>query len=147
MSDNEQRILCPDAERKSEGVFVDDGSVSVELEGLHGAAVKGAIAYLFDAGRQDEFALYSAIERLGPETIRKVHPGARDVCANVDLYSGFVYDMLGIPQDLYTPIFAVGRVVGWCAHRMEELDNAGPIIRPAYKPICCTSQYIPLNER
>ena len=98
-------------------------------------------------GRQDEFALYSAIERLGPETIRKVHPGARDVCANVDLYSGFVYDMLGIPQDLYTPIFAVGRVVGWCAHRMEELDNAGPIIRPAYKPICCTSQYIPLNER
>ena len=86
-------------------------------------------------GRMDEFALYDAIETLGPGIIQQVHPGARDVCANVDLYSGFVYDMLGIPQDLYTPLFAVGRVVGWCAHRMEELVNGGPIIRPAYKPV------------
>ena len=79
--------------------------------------------------------------------IRKAHPGAREVCANVDLYSGFVYDMLGIPQDLYTPIFAVGRVVGWCAHRMEELHNAGPIIRPAYKPIFKARAYVPIEER
>ena len=85
--------------------------------------------------RMDEFALYDAIETLGPGIIRQVHPSAREVCANVDLYSGFVYDMLGIPQDLYTPLFAVGRVVGWCAHRMEELVNGGPIIRPAYKPV------------
>ena len=85
--------------------------------------------------RMDEFALYDAIETLGPGIIRQVHPAAREVCANVDLYSGFVYDMLGIPQDLYTPLFAVGRVVGWCAHRMEELVNGGPIIRPAYKPV------------
>ena len=99
-------------------------------------------------GRLDEFALYEAIETLGPGVIQKVHPGARDVCANVDLYSGFVYDMLGIPQDLYTPLFAVGRVVGWCAHRMEELTNAGPIIRPAYKPVYKgVRPYEPLEAR
>ena len=98
-------------------------------------------------GRQDEFALYNAVERLGPDVIKSVHPGAKDVCANVDLYSGFVYDMLGIPHDLYTPLFAVSRVVGWCAHRMEELDNGGPIIRPAYKPIFAHSDYVPLAVR
>ena len=98
-------------------------------------------------GRQDEFALYNAIEELGPDVIRKAHPNAREACANVDLYSGFVYDMLGIPQDLYTPLFAVGRVVGWCAHRMEELCNAGPIIRPAYKPIYKRHEYVPIGAR
>ena len=101
-------------------------------------------------GRMDEFTLYDTIETLGPDIIRKVHPGAREVCANVDLYSGFVYDMLGIPQDLYTPLFAVARVVGWCAHRMEELDNVGPIIRPAYKPVYKARdvrEYQPLSER
>ena len=101
-------------------------------------------------GRLDEFTLYDNIEKLGPEIIRKVHPSAREICANVDLYSGFVYDMLGIPQDLYTPLFAVARVVGWCAHRMEELDNDGPIIRPAYKSIYKARdvrEYQPLEER
>ena len=98
-------------------------------------------------GRMDEFALYDAIETLGPELIRKVHPGAKDCCANVDLYSGFVYDMLNIPQDLYTPLFAVARVVGWCAHRMEELHNSGPIIRPAYKPIYKSRPYTPIADR
>ncbi len=99
-------------------------------------------------GRMDEFALYNAVETLGPEVIRRCHPGAKDVCANVDLYSGFVYDMLNIPTDLYTPLFAIGRVVGWCAHRMEELCNRGPIIRPAYKPLYKKSHdYIPMPER
>ena len=98
-------------------------------------------------GRMDEFALYNAIETLGPEVIHKVHPAAREVCANVDLYSGFVYDMLNIPQDLYTPLFAVGRVVGWCAHRMEELHNNGPIIRPAYKPIFKSRDYVSISDR
>ncbi|MCQ2391970.1 MAG: citrate/2-methylcitrate synthase [Kiritimatiellae bacterium] len=98
-------------------------------------------------GRMDEFELYDRIERLGPEVIRTVHPGAREVCANVDLYSGFVYDMLNIPKDLYTPLFAVGRVPGWCAHRMEELTNTSPIIRPAYKPIFKARSYTPLADR
>ena len=98
-------------------------------------------------GRMDEFELYDRIERLGPAVIRTVHPGAREVCANVDLYSGFVYDMLNIPKDLYTPLFAVGRVPGWCAHRMEELTNTSPIIRPAYKPIFKARPYTPLADR
>ena len=97
--------------------------------------------------RTDEMKLFEAIEELGPAIVRKRHPRAEDVCANVDLYSGFVYDMLGIPKDLYTPLFAVARCVSWCAHRMEELVNAGPIIRPAYKPIFRPRTYVPLKDR
>ena len=97
--------------------------------------------------RVDEMRLFEIVEECGPEIIRKRHPTAEDVCANVDLYSGFVYDMLGIPTDLYTPLFAVARCVSWCAHRMEELVNAGPIIRPAYKPIFRPRKYTPLKER
>ncbi len=98
-------------------------------------------------GRLDEFALYESIEKLGPAAIQQAHPGAKDCCANVDLYSGLVYDMLGIPKDLYTPLFAIGRVVGWCAHRMEEIDNRGPIMRPAYKPIYKDQPYVSIAER
>ena len=100
-----------------------------------------------DKGREDEMRLYETIEELGPAIIKARHPRAEDVCANVDLYSGFVYDMLGIPKDLYTPLFAVARCVSWCAHRMEELINQGPIIRPAYKPIFHPRQYVPLMDR
>ena len=69
------------------------------------------------------------------------------MCANVDLYSGLVYKVLGIPEDLYTPIFAVARTAGWCAHRLEELTSGGKIIRPAYKNILGELEYKPLNER
>ena len=98
-------------------------------------------------GRTDEMKLYEMIEKFGPAIIKELHPRAEDVCANVDLYSGFVYDMLGIPRDLYTPLFAIGRSVSWCAHRMEELINNGPIIRPAYKPLYRPRPYIPLKDR
>ena len=97
--------------------------------------------------RMDEMRLFERIEELGPAIIKAAHPRAADVCANVDLYSGFVYDMLGIPRDLYTPLFAVARCVSWCAHRMEELVNAGPIIRPAYKPIYHQREYVKLEDR
>ena len=97
--------------------------------------------------RLDEMRLYEMVEEFGPLIIKELHPRAEDVCANVDLYSGFVYDMLGIPRDLYTPLFAVGRCVSWCAHRMEELINNGPILRPAYKPLFHPKTYIPLKER
>ena len=100
-----------------------------------------------EKGRENEMKLYEMIEELGPAVIKALHPHADDVCANVDLYSGFVYDMLGIPQDLYTPLFAVARCVSWCAHRMEELVNEGPIIRPAYKPIFHPRAYVALGER
>ena len=97
--------------------------------------------------RTDEMKLFELIESRGPAIIKARHPRAEDVCANVDLYSGFVYDMLGIPRDLYTPLFAVARCVSWCAHRMEELINQGPIIRPAYKPLYRPRDYVPLKER
>ena len=88
-----------------------------------------------EKGRNEEYELYSLVERLGPEIIsgeRKMYKG---VSANVDFYSGFVYHMLDLPLELYTPIFAVARVAGWSAHRIEELINAGKIIRPAYKSV------------
>jgi citrate synthase len=98
-------------------------------------------------GRDEEMALYETIERLGPELFNKNRAKPRDLCANVDFFSGFVYDMLNIPVDLYTPIFAVSRVVGWCAHRIEELLNSGPIIRPAYKAVFEQRPYTPMAER
>ena len=100
-----------------------------------------------EKGREDETNLFELIEKAGPAIIKSRHPRAEDVCANVDLYSGFVYDMLGIPTDLYTPLFAVARCVSWCAHRMEELVNGGPIIRPAYKPIFRPREYVKLTDR
>ena len=100
-----------------------------------------------DKGREDEMALFELVETMGPDVIRRRHPSAENVCANVDLYSGFVYDMLGIPKDLYTPLFAIARCVSWCAHRMEELVNGGPIIRPAYKPIFHPKPYVKLSDR
>ncbi|KMQ51779.1 Citrate synthase [Chitinispirillum alkaliphilum] len=98
-------------------------------------------------GLEKEFALYSLVEKLAPKAISNVSKMYKGVSANVDFYSGFVYSMLGIPQELFTPIFAVSRITGWCAHRMEELVNRGKIIRPAYK---CTEQkraYLELDKR
>lgn len=96
---------------------------------------------------EERMRLFECVEELGPAIIKARHPRADDVCANVDLYSGFVYEMLGIPKDLYTPLFAVARCVSWCAHRMEELINQGPIIRPAYKPLFHPKKYVPLRNR
>ena len=98
-------------------------------------------------GRDDELALYEMIERIGPGIFNKNRAKPRDLCANVDFFSGFVYDMLNIPVDLYTPLFAISRVVGWCAHRLEELLNGGPIIRPAYKAVFEQRPYRALAER
>jgi citrate synthase len=95
----------------------------------------------------DEFKLYLLIERLAPEVFKKVKGNGKDICSNVDFYSGFVYKMLGIPPELYTPIFAVSRVAGWCAHRMEEIISGGRIIRPAYKCVQKRLRYTPLGDR
>lgn len=97
--------------------------------------------------REKEFGLYSKIEHLAPEVIadrRKIYKG---VSANVDFYSGFVYSMLDLPEELYTPIFAIARVAGWSAHRIEELINANKIIRPAYKSVADNRDYVSLAER
>ena len=100
-----------------------------------------------EKGLEKEFALYSLVERLAPEVIAEERQMYKGVSINVDFYSGFVYHMLGLPMELYTPIFAIARISGWCAHRMEELANNGKIIRPAYKPIGTDRTYVDISER
>ena len=100
-----------------------------------------------DKNREEDLNLYKTIERIAPELIageRKIFKG---VSPNVDFYSGFVYDMLGIPLELFTPLFAVGRISGWCAHRLEEMVTMDKIIRPAYKSLVEAKEYIPRDER
>ena len=94
-----------------------------------------------------KFRVYEAIERLGPVAFKNVKGGEKIVCANIDLYSGFVYELLDIPAELCTPLFAVSRIVGWCAHILEEHITGGKIMRPAYKSVSERVDYTPLNER
>ena len=100
-----------------------------------------------DKGREKEFLLYDAVERIGPDVFCEKKGTTKNICANVDLYSGFVYDALGIPTELFTPLFAVARIVGWCAHRIEEVVCMQKIIRPAYKSISKPKKFIPLDQR
>ncbi|MGN1148429.1 MAG: citrate/2-methylcitrate synthase [Lachnospiraceae bacterium] len=100
-----------------------------------------------EKGLHKEFALYSLVERLAPQVIAEERQMYKGVSINVDFYSGFVYHMLGLPMELYTPIFAIARIVGWSAHRLEELANNGKIIRPAYKPIGEDKDYVPMDNR
>lgn len=98
-------------------------------------------------GYGDDFALLEAIERITPDLFNKFKGTNKPMCANVDLYSGLVYRMLDIPVEMYTPLFAISRVAGWCAHRIEEFHTAKKIIRPAYKFIPNNREYVPLDER
>lgn len=100
-----------------------------------------------DKGRMEEFQLYESVERLGPMVFNELKNSNKPMCANVDFYSGFVYDMLNIPVDLYTPLFAIARAVGFCAHIIEENINGGRIIRPAYKNVRDRMDYVPLAQR
>ena len=94
-----------------------------------------------------EFSLFERVERLSPDVFAKVKGDTKVISANVDFYSGLVYEMLGIPSDLYTPMFAVSRIAGWCAHRMEEMTTGGRIIRPAYRSLSRGRNYVPLKDR
>ena len=98
-------------------------------------------------GKMEEFNLYKSIERLAPIVFKEVRNNDKDLCANVDFYSGFVYEMLGIPKDLFTPLFATSRIAGWCAHVVEEVLNGGRIIRPAYKSVLKSVNYTALDKR
>jgi len=110
--------------------------------------LKGFVEQLsVEKGLEKEFALYSLVERLAPQVISEVRKIYKGVSINVDFYSGFVYDMLNLPIELYTPIFAIARISGWSAHRLEELANNGKIIRPAYKPVGEDKEYTTLNNR
>jgi len=103
-----------------------------------------------ESGRTDEFELYSLVEMITPEVFRKFkgEQTSKVVCINVDFYSGFVYSCIGIPKELYTPLFAMARISGWCAHRMEELTfSAKRIIRPAFKNVCTPKDYTAMEMR
>ena len=100
-----------------------------------------------EKGQEEEFALYEMVERMAPQLIAKKRKMYNGVNANVDFYSGLVYSMLGLPKELYTPIFAAARIVGWSAHRLEELKNVDKIIRPAYMPLCPYKDYVKMEDR
>ena len=101
-----------------------------------------------EKGFEKEFEFLKRIEARGLECIGKMHPSGRPICANLDFYSGFIYEMIGIPQELYTPIFAMSRIVGWCAHRLEELNfEDRRIIRPAYINVAGEREYKPMEKR
>ena len=100
-----------------------------------------------EKGCEEEYALYEMVEHLAPEVIAERRKMYKGVNANVDFYSGLVYSMLGLPESLYTPIFATARIVGWSAHRLEELKNVDKIIRPAYKPLAPYKEYVRMKDR
>jgi len=100
-----------------------------------------------EKGLEEEFNLYSKVEELAPKVIAEMRKMYKGVSANVDFYSGFVYNMLGIPKELFTPIFAISRIAGWSAHRIEEIVNAGKIIRPAYKSVAKRRDYVDIENR
>ena len=100
-----------------------------------------------EKGFLEEFELYNLIEKVAPGIIQEVHNSDKKVCANVDFYSGFVYTMLNIPRELYTPIFAISRIAGWSAHRIEEIVSGGRIYRPAYKNVSSERDFIPMSDR
>ena len=100
-----------------------------------------------EKGRTDEFELYERVERLAPELLYEKSGREKPICANIDFYSGFVYSMLNLPDELFTPIFAIARIAGWSAHRLEELVTNGKIIRPAYMGVQPDVEYVPLMFR
>ena len=99
------------------------------------------------ANREDDFKLLNLIEKLTPELFSRYKGENKKICANVDLYSGFVYDMLGIPDDLFTPLFTAARAAGWAAHRIEEITSNGRIVRPAYKNVTIPREYVKMEDR
>jgi citrate synthase len=101
-----------------------------------------------EKGYVQEFEFLKRVEARGIDCIGRVHPSGRPICANLDFYSGFIYEMIGIPMELYTPIFAMSRIVGWCAHRLEELNfEDRRIIRPAYMNVAGNREYKPMEKR
>ena len=142
-----RRILRKQAGDGS-GLIYGMGHAVYSLSDPREVVFKGYVEQLaHEKGRDKDLALYNKIEHMAPQLIAEERKIFKGVSPNVDFYSGFVYDMLGIPMELYTPLFAVARVMGWSAHRIEELLSANKIIRPAYKSLGGTHDYIPRDAR
>lgn len=130
------------------GLIYGMGHAVYSISDPRATVFKGFVEKLSEEkGYQKAFALYSLVERLAPSVIAEERRIYKGVCANVDFYSGFVYRMLGLPYELFTPIFAISRIAGWSAHRLEELINANKIIRPAYKAVKDEIPYQKLEDR
>ena len=142
-----KKILSKEAfDRK--GLIYGMGHAVYSLSDPRAQVFKGFVHSLATAkGREKDFALYSMIERIAPEVIAEKARIYKGVSANVDFYSGFVYSMLEIPLEMFTPIFAIARIVGWSAHRIEELINMDKIIRPAYKSVMQRREYVGIGDR
>ena len=141
------KILNKDAFDKS-GLIYGMGHAVYSLSDPRSDILRNYVKILAkEKNLEKDYELYKKVERIAPEIIsdkRKIYKG---VSANIDFYSGFVYNMLGLPVELFTPLFAISRIVGWSAHRLEELSNNGKIIRPGYKAISDHSEYVPLKNR
>jgi citrate synthase len=138
-----ENILCKEAFDKK-GLIYGMGHAVYSLSDPRATIFKGFVEELAEQkGRNEDFKLYSMVERLAPQVIAKGRKIYKGVSANVDFYSGFVYSMLDIPLELFTPIFAMARIVGWSAHRIEELINVDKIIRPAYTAVVPEREYLP----
>ena len=122
-------------------------AVYSESDPRAGLLMDCAAALAAEKGHEDDYALYSLVARLAPEIIAKKRKMYKGVSANVDFYSGLVYTMLNIPQEVFTPLFAIARVAGWCAHRIEEVMTSNRIIRPAYKSLTQRRTYVPMAKR
>lgn len=131
-----------------EGLIYGMGHAVYSVSDPRSEVLKGFVGKLAEEkGREEEMALYTMVEHLAPKIIGEERKMYKGVSANVDFYSGFIYSMLDLPTELYTPIFAIARIAGWSAHRLEELINQGKIIRPAYKSVAPKREYSPLTER
>lgn len=141
------KILKKEAFDKS-GLIYGIGHAVYSISDPRSVIFKEYVAQLAkEKGLEEEYNLYAKVEELSPEVIGRVNKMYKIVSANVDFYSGFVYRMLDIPQEMFTPIFAISRIVGWSAHRIEEIVNAGKIIRPAYKSVAVRCEYTRMDER
>ena len=141
------KILSKEAYDRS-GLIYGIGHAVYSVSDPRARVFKGFVEQLAEEkDMTDEYGLYSRIERLAPQVIAEHRKMYKGVSANVDFYSGFVYKMMGLPEELYTPIFAVSRIAGWSAHRIEELLNVKKIIRPAYISVCEETPYINLKDR
>lgn len=147
VADYLRRLLHREAFDKK-GLIYGMGHAVYSLSDPRAQIFKSFVGQLAREKRRDEdFRLYEMVERIAPQIIREERRIYKGVSANVDFYSGFVYSMLGLPQEMYTPMFATARIVGWSAHRLEELINTDKIIRPAYLAVHDQRAYVPLEER
>ena len=130
------------------GLIYGMGHAVYSISDPRAKVLKGYVETLAqESDSMKEFNLYARVEKLAPEIIAEEKKIYKGVSANIDFYSGFLYSMLGLPTELYTPLFAIARIAGWSAHRMEELINAGKIIRPAYMSVCVEKDYVRLEDR